>query len=93
MRTLFTFSVSSRPDTAGSDDFVPKTVDIVFQPGETGPKQVVFDVIDDKLNEPNEEFIVFMSSSSPGVTVGGPAVVVIQDNDGKMCNVVYFIIL
>ena len=73
--------VTASPNTAGNDDFSPKTVNVTFQPGETGPKAVPFNIIDDDAVEPNEEFTLTMSSSSPGVTVGEPATVVIKDND------------
>ena len=73
--------VTASPNTAGNDDFSPKTVDVTFQPGETGPKAVPINIIDDDTVEPKEEFTLTMSSSSPGVTVGEPATVVIEDND------------
>ena len=73
--------VTATPNTAGNDDFSPKTFDVTFQPGEKGPKSIPIDIIDDNVVEPLEEFTVSMSSSSPGVTVGGPATVVIEDND------------
>jgi hypothetical protein len=77
--TLFK-SVTPTAKTAGDDDFVPQTVDVTFQPGETGPKSIPINIIDDDVVESKEEFIVTMSSSSPGVTVGEPATVIIKDN-------------
>ena len=73
--------VTASPGTAGNDDFSPKTIDVTFQPGEKGPKSITINIIDDDDVETAEEFTVSMSSSSPGVTLGEPATVVIQDND------------
>ena len=74
-------SVTTSPKTAGDDDFEPTTVDVTFQPGETGPKSIPINIVDDDVVEPTEEFTVTLSSSSPGVTVGEPATVFIKDND------------
>ena len=60
-----------------------KTGEVVFSPGETGPKLIPIDIIDDKVVEPTEQFQVSLSSTSPAVTVGDPASVNITDNDGK----------
>ena len=78
--------MSPGPDTAGNEDFAPNPVEIVFQPGESGPKPVILDVIDDDEIEASERFIVSLSSSSPGVTVGPPANVIIEDDDGNICH-------
>ena len=82
------FRVATEPLTAGHKDFVPKTVDFTFNPGETIPKRLVIDIIDDGLVEPTEEFKVkLISSSIPAVKLGEPASVNIhvRDNDGKKC--------
>ena len=73
--------ITASPNTAGNEDYEPKTLDVTFQPGETGPKSILIDIIDDDIVEPKEEFTVTMSSSSPWVTVGEPAPVIIKDND------------
>ncbi|XP_028398895.1 uncharacterized protein LOC114521039 isoform X22 [Dendronephthya gigantea] len=76
-----TIRVTKTPKTAGNKDYDPQPVDITFQPGETGPKRIPINLVDDDVAEPNEEFTITLSSSSPGVTVGEPATVVIKDND------------
>lgn len=73
--------VTASPKTAGDDDFGPKTIDVTFGPGDTGPKSIPINIIDDDDVETTEEFTVSLSSSSPGVTVGEPATVLIKDND------------
>ena len=55
---------------------------MTFQPGESGPKVVEFDLIDDDDVEPTESFTVSLSSSSRA-TLGGPSTVNIQDDDGN----------
>ena len=84
-------SVTATPNTAGNDDFSPKTIDVTFQPGEKGPKSIPIDIIDDNVVEPLEEFTVSMSSSSPGVTVGGPATVLARGGifSRTVGNIVY----
>ena len=81
IEAYFYNSVTTSPKTAGGDDFEPTTMDVTFQPGETGPKSIPINTVDDDVVEPSEEFTVTLSSSSPGVTVGGPASVFIKDND------------
>lgn len=68
--------------TAGNNDFVGVTDSITFQPGESGPKSVKIELIDDLILEPTEVFTVSLTSS-PLVTLGHPATVKIIDNDGK----------
>ena len=70
--------------TASVDDFVEKTQNVTFYPGETGPMSIPIDIIDDKIVEETERFIVFLSSKSPATTVGKPAFVNIIDNDGNL---------
>ena len=66
-----------------SIDYVPKKVNVTFQPGETGTKTVKIDVIDDDLVEATEEFqVAVVSTSVPAVTWGEPVSVNILDNDG-----------
>ena len=77
------YIVSTGPSSAGNDDFVPKTRNITFQPGETGPKLIEIDIVDDSIVEPPETFKISLSTSAPSVTVGKPAIVNISDNDGK----------
>ena len=55
---------------------------MTFQPGESGPKVVEFELIDDDDVEPTESFTVSLSSSSRA-TLGGPSTVNIQDDDGN----------
>lgn len=56
-------------------------MDIVFNPGDEGPKVIHINTTDDILVEPNEKFLLYLNSSSPGVTVGDPVNVTIKDND------------
>ena len=88
----FKFRLASKPGTATAEDIRTQTVDVTFQPGETGPKRVVFDIVDDPLVEAQENFYVsFASSTSPAVTFGEQAVVNIRDNDGKSLAVMFAI--
>lgn len=76
----------TEPLTAGNKDFVPTTVELTFEAGETGPKRITIPVIDDDLVEPTEVFKVnLISSSVPTVKLGDPTSVNIhlQDNDGE----------
>ena len=77
------FRLATSPGTASDEDFVSRTVDVTFEPGETGPKEVEFEIVDDLLVENTESFQVsIVSSSVPAVKSGGPATVNIRDNDG-----------
>lgn len=59
-------------------------MNVTFQPGEKGPKSVTFGIVDDRLVESQENFYVsFVSSLSDAVKLGDPAVININDNDGK----------
>ena len=62
---------------------MPKKQNVTFGPGESGPKSVKIDVVDDDNVEPTEKFIVALTSYSTGVKLGGPATVNILDNDGE----------
>jgi hypothetical protein len=70
------------PVTAGSGDYSGEPIEITFQPGETGPKSINIDLVDDQVLEDTEKFTVFLTSSTPGVKVGKPATVRILDNEG-----------
>ena len=75
--------MSATPLTADDQDFVPKEFDVTFAPGETGPKSIEIDVLDDDSLENTEAFQVsFISSSVPAVKLGKPSSVNIMDNDG-----------
>ena len=80
-KVLF-FRVTPRRDTADEDDFDSTPKDVTFQPGETGPKYVNIDLVDDTDYEPTEKFTVSLSSNSR-VVLGGPSTVNIQDDDRK----------
>ena len=56
--------------------------EVIFQPGETGPKVVDIGLVDDSDDEPQEEFIVSLSSNSL-VVLGPPSTISIQDDDGN----------
>ena len=56
--------------------------EITFQPGETGPKFVEIELIDDDDDEPTENFTVSLSSNSRVNLQRKPSVVKILDDDG-----------
>ena len=76
--------MATNPSSASAQDFVEKKVDVTFEAGETGPKFVEFDIVDDKIVENTESFEVsLVSSSLSAVKLGEPATVNILDNDGR----------
>lgn len=78
------FRMAATPSTATEADFVPKEFELTFAPGETGPKSVEIDVLNDDLLENTEPFTVsLISSSVPAVKLGDPSTVNILDDDGK----------
>lgn len=84
MYIVCTFSLTTNSGSATDDDFVAKSVDVTFQPKETGPKYIDIDLIDDLLVEQTESFNVSLSlSSDKPIQLGDPATVNILDNDGK----------
>ncbi len=90
---VFYFRLQTSPGSASDKDFVSRTVDVTFQPGETGPKQVEFEIVDDPLVENTESFQVSMVSSSvAAVATGEPATVNIRDNDRKYFSITYHIV-
>ena len=76
------------PSTASADeDYISQKVNVTFQPGEKGTKSVTFDIIDDPLVEPTEQFkVAVIASSVPAVTWGEPIPINILDNDGIYFN-------
>ena len=76
------FRLQTSPFTAGSGDYSDKPIEITFQPGETGPKSIDIDIIDDNILEDTERFTAFLRPSTPGVKAGQPATVEILDNEG-----------
>lgn len=60
-----TFPYTTMENSAKSDDFVPVTGTLTFQPGET-EKVVTFQVVGDPYYEPREHFHVFSSPTSFG---------------------------
>ena len=80
---VFYLRFVTKTGTAGSSDFVSKTVDVLFEPG-AKQKTVKVDLINDKLLEPSEIFEVSLESSSvDAVKLGKPSSVRIIDDDGK----------
>lgn len=77
-------SLETIPSTASeNEDYIPKKVNVTFEPGEKGPKTVTFDIEDDSLVEDTEQFkVAVISSSVESVTWGDPISINIQDNDG-----------
>ena len=89
---ICTLSLATAPATASADDFVAKEVEVTFQPGETGPKDVEIDLFDDALVESTESFNVrLVSTTNPDIQLGDPTSVNILDNDGKaiVLNILY----
>ena len=84
-----TVRITPKSDTADEDDFDTTAKDVTFQPGETGPKFVNIDLIDDPDDEPVETFTVSLSSNSPAI-LGGPSSINIEDNDVPPPPVVKF---
>ena len=80
---IFFARVQPEPDTASSLDFNNAPVKVTFEPGQKGPKSVVFDIIDDNEVEEDESVKVSLSSGDP-VGLDKPTYVRIVDNDG-MC--------
>ena len=79
--------MATNAGTASDVDFVGKTVDVTFEAGETGPKRVQFEIVDDSMVESTEAFTVsLVSSSLSAVKVGEPSTVNILDNDGEFCT-------
>ncbi|XP_046846527.1 uncharacterized protein LOC124440255 isoform X4 [Xenia sp. Carnegie-2017] len=76
-----TITLRTTSRSADHSDYTPRRVDIVFNPGDEGPKVIPINTTDDILVEPNEKFLLYLNSSSPGVTVGDPVNVTIKDND------------
>ena len=81
---FFFCRVVVKPLTAEDDDFVEKIHNVTFFPGDTKPKSIPVDIIDDKLVEQKERFVVSLASYSPATSVGKPAFVDIIDNDGMV---------
>lgn len=67
-------------------DFYPLSNDVILTsllPG-TRSSSVDIGIIDDSLVEPNETFVVMLTSSAPGVLIEDPrGTVTIIDNDGN----------
>ena len=78
----FRFSVTTSTSTAENADFLGVTTSVTFSTGETGPKSIIIDLVDDLVVEPPETFTVALTSSSP-LTLGPAASVNIIDNDSK----------
>ena len=76
------FRITPKPDSAGEDDYNNAVKVVTFQPGETGPKFVDIDLVDDSVDEPTEKFTVILSSDSR-VILGRPSTVNIEDDDGN----------
>lgn len=79
---FFHFRLRTSPVTAGQSDYNGEPQSITFQPGETGPKSIDIDLVDDELLEDTEKFTAFLTSSNPAVKTGKPASVRIFDNEG-----------
>lgn len=76
------FSVTPNSGTATTDDFDGTVQEVTFQPGETGPKFVEIELVDDNDDEPTENFTVSLSSNFPVNLQRKPSTVKIQDDDG-----------
>ena len=76
------FRITPKSGTASKIDYSSSVKEVTFQPGETGPKFVDIDLVDDSVDEPTEEFTVMLSSDSR-VILGRPSTVNIEDDDGN----------
>ncbi|XP_028401134.1 uncharacterized protein LOC114524110 isoform X2 [Dendronephthya gigantea] len=75
-----TVRITPESDTAGGNDFDRTVKEIIFRPGETGPKPVEIDLFNDNDDEPTERFTVSLSSNSRAI-LGEPSFVYIEDDD------------
>lgn len=68
---------------AGSQDYLPINGVLSFANGETGPKQVFLEIVDNNVDEGTESLTVQLSNPTGGATLGSlPSInVTIQDND------------
>ncbi|MBV9924143.1 MAG: DUF4214 domain-containing protein [Acidobacteria bacterium] len=70
------------PATAGSD-YTATNGTVTFNPGETGTKSVTVSVVGDTTDEPNETFLVSLSSESNATVTRRTGVGTIRDDDGQ----------
>ncbi|XP_046846522.1 uncharacterized protein LOC124440254 isoform X2 [Xenia sp. Carnegie-2017] len=81
-----TVRIFSSFGTASTDDFVGIDKEITFQPGEIGPKVVQINLVNDRHDEPTEEFRVSLASNSR-VILGNSSKVKILDDDGELVKI------
>ena len=79
------FSATTTPGTAGiGADFTTVNEQLIFAPGNAGPKIVRIPIVDNNRIEADEEFSVVLSTVDPDVNVvNSPATVRIVDDDGR----------
>ena len=77
-------SVTPVTATSGSDFQPIQNTTVTFQPGETGQKPVVINILDDQILENDEQIVTFIASSdSDARVVTSTATVTILDDDCK----------
>ena len=74
--------MTTSTSTAGTADFIGTSSSVTFLPGQTGPKVIEINLVNDLIAEATEFFTVSLSSS-PTVNLGQAATVNILDNDGN----------
>ena len=81
----FIFSATTVPGTAGiGADFASRTEQLIFSPGNAGPKILRIPLVDNNRTEDDEEFSVLLSTADPDVNIiNSPATVRIVDDDGR----------
>ena len=82
LNIFYLFSLTTSPLTAGKGDYIKWTGNITFQPGETRPKSIEIEIIDDLIVENTEAFSVILAASK-SIRLGQPVTVNIIDNDGN----------
>ena len=79
------FNVNSLTLAAESNDFLPTTVELTFQPTTaTQPQCADIAIVGDEILEDDEEFSLFLSTGDPDVIIGlASATVTILNDDSK----------
>ncbi|MDH3568288.1 MAG: hypothetical protein OEM61_13165, partial [Desulfobacteraceae bacterium] len=77
------FATSDGTATAGSD-YTPTSGTLSWIAGETGPKSMTLQILDDAIEEIDETFAVTLSNPTGGATLGAATTTVtIEDNDAN----------
>jgi hypothetical protein len=79
-------SYATQPGTAlAASDYATKSGTLVWPPGDTAPKQITVNIVNDAIAEPPETFRVLLSGANAGTKLGATtqASVTILDDDEK----------